>query len=72
MIFREDIDEWMNDHIYIPAMKSEGQVAQAQGYILHVFRRSLTFHLYSADSQVKMKAIISLLMEWELAMFSPK
>ena len=42
----------MNSTIFIPPIKPEGQ---AQGCIL---RRSLVFRLFSADSQVRMWAII--------------
>ena len=47
----------MNDIIYIPPMKLEGQAQKC------VIRRSLMFYSYGADSQVRMSAVIPLLVE---------
>ena len=58
--------EQTSDDIYIPPMKPEGL---AQGCILQWL---FILHSLSADSQVKMRAIIQHLVERKLDIFQPK
>ena len=53
----------MSDRIYIPPVKHDGQALEG------ILRQSPMYRSYSADGQVRMRAIIPLIMERELGVF---